>query len=191
MGSCGFRLIETRLTYYRDDIDRFECGRRSAVRLATEEDIPSIKRVAMESRNEYDRFHADVFFSASKADEYLGRYAENSVKGFADLVVVPAGVEGEPEAFLTGVFLPEQAVIGGKVGRMVLSAVGAARRGWYRRLIAEMSHMYREMDVKIVFMSTQSTNRAVIRVWESLGYRFGRATHILAAYGDGCSGELR
>lgn len=62
---------------------------------------------------------------------------------------------------------------------MILSAVGEQRRGWYVKLISELSHYFKERGVDTCFMTTQSTNRAVIRTWEKLGYSFGRCAHVL------------
>lgn len=183
LGQAGFRLIETRLTYFRDDIDKFTWERRSAVRQATTADIPNLRQVAMQARNLYDRFHADPFFSQTIADEFLATFIENSVNGFADIVLVPNTDENLPNAFLTGKFMPEQRHLTGvETARMILSAVGESRRGWYIRLIAELSHVFKEKNIKLAYMTTQATNRAVIRVWEKLEYKYGRTTHILAIH---------
>lgn len=180
LGTAGLRLIETRLTYYRDDLRHFDWPRRSRVRPATEADIPGLRQTAAAMRNGFDRFHADPCFTADQADAYLATFVENSVRGFADLVMVPADGE-RPDAFLTAKRLPrESARLGCHLGRMVLSAVGASRSGWYLRLIAEMSHWLRQEGIETAFLTTQASNRAVIRVWEKLGYRYGRCTHILA-----------
>jgi dTDP-4-amino-4,6-dideoxy-D-galactose acyltransferase len=183
MGTSGFRLIETRLTYFRDDLQRFSWPRRSAVRDATEDDIADLRSVAADTRNLYDRFHADPFFAPEVADAFLAMFAENSVKGLADVVLVPAEGQATAGAFLTGNLMPAlDADAGMKTARMVLSAVSEARRGWYLRLIAELSYWFQERGIQLAYMSTQATNRAVIHVWEKLGYGFGRASHVLAAH---------
>lgn len=183
-GEVGMPLMETRLTYFRDDICDYAAPRRSSVRVASEADIPNLRDVAMSSRNRYDRFHADPFFSLAIADAFLGTFAENSVRGFADIVLVPNDLDRPPEAFLTAKMMHEyETLLGYKVGHMVLSAVGQTRRGWYLRLISEMSYWFASKGVRLAYMTTQSTNRAVIRVWESLGYRYGRCTHVFATHG--------
>jgi dTDP-4-amino-4,6-dideoxy-D-galactose acyltransferase len=183
MGLAGLRLIETRLTYFRDDLQQFEWPRRYNVRKATEADIPELRRVAIEARNRYDRFHAEPFYPERVADEFLATFIENSVKGFADVVLVPAEDGNLPGAFFTGKLMPALGRLAGVViGCMVLSAVGASRRGWHLRLMAEMSHWFQEQGVSVAYMTTQSANRAVIRNCEKLGFRYGRSSHIFATH---------
>ncbi len=66
------------------------------------------------------------------------------------------------------------------VGRIPLVAVRPERQGWHGRLLSEMSLLFRERGMEVVCMTTQATNRAVIRNCEKLGYRFGRLTHLFA-----------
>lgn len=176
----AWRLVETRLTYFSDDIQ--SVGSHQAVkrvRTATEADIPDLRQCAIESVNPFDRFHADDFFSPEQADRFMGAFIENSVKGFADEVIVPAS--GVANAFLTGNYLQSpQALSGRNIGKMVLSAVSPQRRGWYVRLIAALTARFQAHGCDTVFMATQATNRAVLRVWHSFGYQFGRSTHIFS-----------
>ena len=177
--SAKWRMVETRLCYYRESMANYEYARRFPVRRAEPQDIPGLREVAIQSRNEFDRFHADTFFSPEVADAFLATFVENSVNGFADITLVPHPDEAPPDAFLTANLLPPQAAFPTtKFGKMVLSAVGEARKGWYVKLISEMSYSFKNEGVDIAFMTTQSTNRAVIRVWEKLGYSYGRASHV-------------
>jgi dTDP-4-amino-4,6-dideoxy-D-galactose acyltransferase len=67
-----------------------------------------------------------------------------------------------------------------KISKMVLSAVSSdTNKGWYIKLISEMTFILKEIGAKSVFMNTQATNIAVLVTWEKLGYRLGRTTHIL------------
>jgi dTDP-4-amino-4,6-dideoxy-D-galactose acyltransferase len=181
MSSAAWRLIETRITCFRDDLQQFDYPTRSVVRKASESDISELRRVAKEAVNIYDRFHADDFFSKNEADEFLATFIENSVRGFADEVIVPGN--GPANAFLTGNYVtPPSSISSMQMGKMVLSAVSSERRGWYVRLIAELSLIFRGMGINTVFMTTQATNRAVLKVWFRHGYRFGRCTHIFSTY---------
>lgn len=190
LGLAGYRLIETRLTYFRDDLHAFNYPRRFSVRPATEADIPDLRNVAMSMANRFDRFHADSFFPTALADGFLATFVENSVGGFADIVLVPAGFGDMPGAFLTGNFMPDQPALAGvKIGRMVLSAVAINRRGWYLKLISELSYYFQECGVSLCYLTTQSTNQAVIRVWEKLGYHYGKSTHIFATHEENTDEE--
>jgi len=190
LGVAGFRLVETRVTYFLDDVAHFDWTPRYGVRTATTEDIPDLRRIGREARNVYDRYHADPFFGDAIADEYLATYAEESAKGFADLVLVPEEGDGHPPgAFFTAQItrpptcplgMDHSCPLGLTIGRIPLVAVGAERHGWHLRLMAEMTHLFRERSVDVAYMGTQLTNRAVIHNSEKLGYRFGRATHVFA-----------
>ncbi len=177
----GFKLIETRLTYFRGDLDK-HAHERFGVRPATKADIENLKRVARVMRNDYDRFHADTIFSTKIADEFLATYVEAAVNGFSDIVLVPNQEGSASDAFLTALYYKTQwASLGENVSKMVLSAVSSSTcKGWYIKLISEMTYHLRDEGAKYVFMNTQSTNRAVFRTWEKLGYRLGLSTHVLA-----------
>lgn len=181
LSSSGYKLIETRLTYFHDQIQKFESNRRYSVRQADNNDIAKLNSTAVESVNIYDRFHADKFFSESMANDFLAKYIENSVLGYADEVMVPS--DGEANAFLTANYIKSPRCLSNKkIAKMVLSAVAPERRGWYVKLIGEMTMKFKEKNIEIAFMTTQSTNRAVLKVWNSFGYRFGRCTHIFSKY---------
>lgn len=181
MTAAGYRLIESRLTYFNDQIQQFDLSRRYTTRQATSNDIGELTKTVIEAVNIFDRFHADDFFTADEADRFLAKYTENSVLGFADEVMVPA--EGSANAFLTANYVNSPRCLQNKkIAKMVLSAVAIERRGWYVKLIGEMTQKFKEHGIDIAFMTTQSTNRAVLKVWASFGYRFGKSTHILSKY---------
>lgn len=182
LGEAGLRLIETRLTYFRDDLQTFAWSSRFPVRPAREADISTLRTLAANARNAFDRFHADPFFTAEVADDFLATFAESSVRGYADIVLVPAD-GGPPDAFFTGKSLPAyRELVGVPVAQIVLVAVSPSRRGWHLKLFAEMANWFRERGVQILYMVTQATNRPVIRNCEKLGFRYGRCTHILATH---------
>jgi dTDP-4-amino-4,6-dideoxy-D-galactose acyltransferase len=70
LGNSGFRTIETRLTYYMENLKQYNHERYS-VREATIKDNESLKRVAREIRNDYDRFHANEIFNTEQANEFI------------------------------------------------------------------------------------------------------------------------
>jgi dTDP-4-amino-4,6-dideoxy-D-galactose acyltransferase len=181
MTAAGYRLIESRLTYFNDQIQQFDLSRRYATRQATVDDIGALTKTAVEAVNIFDRFHADDFFTTNEADKFLAKYTENSVLGFADEVMIPA--EGFANAFLTANYVNSPRCLNHKkIAKMVLSAVASERRGWYVKLIGEMTQKFKDQGVDIAFMTTQSTNRAVLKVWASFGYHFGKSAHILSKH---------
>lgn len=181
LNMAGFKLVETRLTYYRKVTD-YGYPERFPVRTATLDDAQDLQGVARTMRNNFDRFHADPVFSVESADEFLATYVGESVRGFTDVVLVPDYPGEAPGAFLTANYFRDQwAALGIPVAKMVLSAVSDhTRRGWYKKLISEMSYHLRDQGAAYVFMNTQATNRAVFHTWESLGYKLGSTTHVLS-----------
>lgn len=180
LGTSGFKLIESRLTYFNDNLNKHDY-RRFKVRKAEKQDIPVLKEVARTMRNDFDRFHSDQLFDQRLADEYLATYIENSVNGFTDVIFVPNENNIPAEAFLTANYLKNDwEYLGFPVSKMVLSAVNTTCKGWYVKLVSEMTFHLREQGVSCIFMNTQSTNKAVIKTWESLGYKYGNCIHVLS-----------
>jgi dTDP-4-amino-4,6-dideoxy-D-galactose acyltransferase len=175
-----FRLVETRMTYYLD-LKNYN-NKRYNVREAIIGDIPNLKKVSSKMVNPYDRFHADVFYNKKVADNFLGVFAEESVRGFADYVLVP-DEDGLPsDSFLTVRYNKEWwGKINIKVSKMVLSAVSSTtNKGWYIKLISEMALHLKALGVDFVMMHPASTNKAVIHSYEKLGCKLGKVTHILS-----------
>ncbi len=184
LGSAGFSLIETRLHYYNDHVQDYSFPKRYDTRFATTDDIINLRRVASFMRNRYDRFHADAIFATQKADEFLSTYIENAIKGYSDIVMVPDEAGVAPDSFLTGDYYEKDwNHLGQKVSKMVLSAVSAeTNKGWYLKLISEMTYHFKHKGIDVAHMNTQSTNRAVFRVWSKLGYQLGRTTHVFSKH---------
>lgn len=179
--AAGWRLVETRFTYYRDQLAEFEYPRHP-VRVAAPAEAAHLGRVAAAARNPHDRVHADPWFGDARADAYLARYAENAVAhGLAATVLVP-DVPGLPvDAFLAISDLVEDAAaLGTRLSRVLLTAVGPANRGWHAKLVAETLHRARARGHEAVLMTTQATNHAVFRTGEKLGFRLGATAHVLA-----------
>lgn len=187
LGRSGFSLVETRLAYVHDSPSRY-IDALAGVRLATEGDIANLRHVGATARNAFDRYHADPWFGEARADTYLADYAEACVRGFADVVLVPDDAAA-PGAFVAGNSCIE-VVDGERLGRLLLAAVAPERRGAYRSLNAAFLGWMASRGATRVVNTTQSTNRAVIHVCEQMGYRFGRASHVLASTlhdrPDGC-----
>lgn len=181
---AGWQLVETRLTYYRDQLPAFDYPRHS-VRAATADEAALVGQVAATARNAYDRFHADSWFGDARADAYLARYAENTVAaGLAATVLVPAAPELPVDAFLAISDLKGDAeALGTQLSRVLLTAVGPANRGWHVKLVAETLHRAKALEHEAVLMTTQATNHAVFRTCEKLGFRLGATSHVLACNG--------
>ncbi|SNC67766.1 dTDP-4-amino-4,6-dideoxy-D-galactose acyltransferase [Hymenobacter gelipurpurascens] len=179
LSQVGWVLVETRLQYVHDRLAHL-MPTRYAVRKATTEDEPIVRRVAQQNGNPFDRFHADPFFSPKQADAFLGAYAAAAVNGYCDEVLVPHEDELLLDSFLAIQYQqPRDQEFGWKIGRLVLLAVGAQNRGWGRKLFSEGLHRAKAQGVDAILLTTQATNRAVMRNADILGFQLGAVTHVL------------
>jgi hypothetical protein len=172
----GWKLIETRLTYFNADISMIGSTIQDQVRLATHDDIDELRNTAIKAKNQFDRFHSDSFFSENEVDRFMGIFIENSVKGREDYVVVPK--TGLANAFFAGskVQIDEDFA----VGRMTLSAVSTDRKGWHLNVTQGLCHYFIQDQIQTAVMTTQSTNRAVLTNLMKLNFRFGRSVHVFS-----------
>ncbi|AKQ44774.1 hypothetical protein TH63_02680 [Rufibacter radiotolerans] len=177
---AGFKMVETRLHYYKTDLQDFT-GERFAVRPATSADIPVLSSVAATCRNNFDRLHADYAFSGQEADKYLATYAASAVNGYCDQVLVPDQKGLPVSSFiainLTPAVFTKETLTFAKIG---LAAVGEENRGWLVKLLSEAIWFAKENQVAYLIYPTQATNKAAIRTCEKLNFRFGQAYHLLA-----------
>lgn len=184
LGLSGFKLIETRLSYFNEHLDQFNQP-RFEVRKAISSDVKRLMNTAKVMRNNYDRFHSEANPVIRNADEFLSSYIKNSIDGYADIVLVPNEINIPVDSFLTARYLKEDWTFFSKnISQMVLSAVSSdTNKGWYKKLVSEMTYYLRdEIGSEVIFMNTQSTNRAVFKTWENLNYNLAYTTHILSYY---------
>jgi hypothetical protein len=94
----SFQLVGVRVTLARPA----EAGRgdvRGHVRRAVAGDIPDLRDIASSAHRD-TRFHADSRFGAARSDELYATWIENSVRGYADRVLV-AERDRAPAGYLT------------------------------------------------------------------------------------------
>lgn len=176
LSQTAFRLVETRLNYYFTSFDEAVIP-PVPVRRAVTSDIPALKNVAMRMRNIHDRVHSDPAFETAEADAYLGTFIEESVKGFADMVIVPDLPGREPFGFLAA-NNPEN-VLSYRIAKLVLAAVDSRdHKGWLYHLLSGVIQELKKQNTDILTTITQASNRPAIRTWEKAGFRLGFVTHV-------------
>jgi dTDP-4-amino-4,6-dideoxy-D-galactose acyltransferase len=174
----GFRLVETRLGVCLADVQSYS-QERFAVRRAVEKDIENLRKTAAAMRNPYDRVHSDVIFSADQGDRYIAEYAEQAVRGFSDVVLVPAADDSPPDAF-AGCNYPQD-ILGRKIANFSLTAVSnKTRKGWLKKLISEMIHILKEKGAEYIITNTQAQNMASLKSLESAGFRLYSVKHVIS-----------
>lgn len=181
--SGGWRLVETRLNFYCP-VAEVSLPSPVPVRLARPDEADLIGQIASATRNPYDRFHADPWFGNDRADTFLARYAQAAVEGsYADAVLLPDEPGLPIDSFLAiGDLSALPGLPDSAASRILLTAVGAANRGWHYKLVAETVRRAQSLSLPLVFMTTQATNGAVFRTCEKLGFRLGNTTHVLACH---------
>lgn len=178
LSNTKFSLIETRLNFHISDIDKFEY-KRFSVRDAQLEDIEVLKKVAMKMRNKYDRVHADPVYTTKQADEYLGSFTEESIKGFADIIIVPSISSQEPNGFLAA--NKPINILGLRISKLVLAAVdNTFEKGWLFKLLTEMIYRMKELNANYITTNTQASNYPAIKTWEKAGFKLNYVTHIFS-----------
>jgi len=178
LGAAGFSLLETRLVYWHGRLGEFVPPRRSPVRLAGAADVEALGEVSTNTVNAFDRFHAEDYFDRAAVDRLMCEWVNASVnKGFADAVLVPDLPGKPPRAFMTLNYHRHRwPALGVRASQMILAAVAPAATGWFHRLVVESMLHVREHGADALYLTTQATNKATVRVFESLGYRYGECT---------------
>ena len=179
----GWQHIETRLNFYCPTA-AVTLPPSAPVRLARLGEAAAIGRIAATARNAYDRFHADPWFGEARADAFLARYAEAAVAGNCASAVLLPDEPGLPvDSFLAISDAPAMPDLPGSgSSQVLLTAVGARNQGWHYKLVVETVRRATGLGFPYVLMTTQATNRAVIRTCEKLGFRLGSARHVLACH---------
>jgi len=179
----GFRLIESRLNYYYDQVKDYKGRERFNTRLANKNDAEYLKEVAMKMKNNFDRVHADAQIDSIIADKYIGQFAFNSVMGFADFVLVPNTDEKPPFGFLA--FNKPTKVGGFRVSKLVLAAIdNSEEKGWLNKLLSEAIYLLQDYNVDYLTTITQSSNAPAFKTWEKFGFKLSNVTNILAFKND-------
>jgi dTDP-4-amino-4,6-dideoxy-D-galactose acyltransferase len=179
----GWRLIETRLNFYCP-VAEITLPAPVPVRLAELSEAEYIGQISAAARNDFDRFHADPWFGPERGDAFLARYAQAAVEGsYADAVLLPNELGLPIDSFLAISDVPMlPGLPGSAASRVLLTAVGPQNRGWHLKLVAETVRRAASLQHNYVLMTTQSTNKAVFRTCEKLGFRLGNVTHVLACH---------
>ena len=173
--TAGFRLIESRLHFYYS-FSNFKSLDRYKVRFADKNDIKNLRDTAILMRNNFDKYHADYTYSNNKADDYLGKFIENSILGFADFTLIPDDKK-LPDAFLSA--NNPVKVFNYNIAKLVLAAVNNyTRKGWLKKLLYEVIVELKNWNADFLTTITQTANRPAIKVWLDSGFELYSTSHI-------------
>lgn len=160
----GFGLVDVRIVL--DAANPEHLDRRVAeTRLATETDLPDLKRIARDGFRD-SRFYFDSNIPDERCDALYECWVAKSVRGMADRVLVAE--DARACGFVT-CHLEE----GGKAGRIGLIAVDAPARG--RRvgetLVTAARIWFASQGAERAVVTTQARNVQGLRLYNKCGFR--------------------
>jgi len=164
LGEHRFALLETRLHYHLSvqivhylRLPDHMPQAWSGLRTATPDDLPSLKQVARDAVNPYDRFRGDPLLGREAVDRLMETWIEQSVRGnFADLTVVPD--VPRPKAFITYRYHKQHwPTWEMHLAQVVLSAVAPEAIGWFASVGPEINRRLRAEGAQHCFGKTQIT----------------------------------
>jgi dTDP-4-amino-4,6-dideoxy-D-galactose acyltransferase len=179
IGNSGFKLVETRLNYVLKIDKTIKSREPHYIQKASLTDAAALKNIAKKMRNPYDRVHADPVFSTDVADEYLGKFAEEAVKGFADLVLKSNDDFEMAHGFLAANYPVN--ILGQAVSKLVLAAIdNTNHKGRLFDLLHEMICILRQKNADYLTTITQAANMPAIKTWEKAGFTLYQVTHLFS-----------
>lgn len=179
LSGSPFLLVEPRVNYALNlqGLSQAEFPTDSTVGIAAPEEAVVLRDVASRCRNPFDRVHADPAFSTEVADAYLGVFASESVKGFADVVFKISDERGTPYGFLAA--NKPVTRLGYRVSKLVLAAADVSvGRGSLHTLLRAVTAWCIDQGADYLTTITQAANGAAIRAWEKGGFSLYAVTQV-------------
>ena len=172
LDSAGFALVGVRVTLAR----HAPAGTgevRGHVRLAVEGDIPRLRDIGSAAHRD-TRFHADGRFDAARCDDLYATWIEQSVRGYADQVLV-AERDNAPVGYLTlHVTKRDQTSAGAtRTARIGLFAVHERYRnqGVGRDLLRTAAQMLAAANLSETSVVTAGRNIGALRLYKGEGFK--------------------
>lgn len=168
---AGFQLVGVKVTLSRSA--QAGAGElRGRTRPATSDDIAGLRQIALTAYRD-TRFHADGHFDPARCDELYATWIENSVRGYADHVLV-AERDDTVVGFITvHVDAPDARRAGDRTARIGLVGVDERWRnqGVGRDLLRRTGQIVTEQGVGKTSVATPGRNVAALKLYKSEGFR--------------------
>ena len=163
--AAGFKYVGSRVTLERSlAVDAN--GVIGPTRAATVEDVPRLRAIAATSHRD-TRFYIDGRFDPGRCDDLYAAWIENSVHGYADVVIVV-----ERDAVVVG-YVTVHTTPADTPARIGLIAVAADSRnqGAGRDLVRGALRAAAARGARSVSVVTAGTNAAALALYASEGFR--------------------
>lgn len=169
----GFTIFDVLTTFNvhsnHVSVDNKHAPRNLNARPALAADEPKLMEIARETfRN--DHFHRDHRFPKERSDELFAEWIYNCCHGLADAVLVAKNRQMQPVGFITC-----RKKHGGKNGYGVIDLVAVSplhqNKGIGKLLVREACRWFSKNGVDSIFVGTQVTNLAAVRMYEDSGFR--------------------
>lgn len=163
---CGYHLADVRLTFEQSVESTPATPATPGIRAARESDVDSLVRFGR-SGFRPSRFYHDSRLPVDKADELHARWIANSVRGYADQVLVVEDRQSV-SGFITCHLDPDRAV--GTIG-LIGVAPESRGSGFGKRLVFSALAWFAQQGAKLARVTTQSRNVAAQRLYQACGFR--------------------
>ena len=157
-----FLPVDVRLTFGRP-VPNEPNSRASQVRVAREEDLPALRAIAAKSHSD-TRFYFDHHFDRARCDQLYETWIENSLRGFAQAVLV---VERDttPAGYVTLHKHDDEAQIG-----LIAVAPGHQGAGLGKLLVEQSLEWARQQGARKMRVVTQGRNVPAQRLYQRCGF---------------------
>ena len=176
----GFRLIDTAVTLYWDwspsSATPLRHNSHIQVDDASKSDLVAVEGIASSSFR-FSRFHLDPYFPNTVATKVKGQWARNLVLGTRGDGCLVARIDGQVVGFLG--FMTNH------YGQLVIDLVAVERAAQGKGVGTAMVRALQESAHKqgrVAAVGTQAANSGSVRLYESLGFRFFSANHVMHAF---------
>lgn len=167
----GFQLVSVRVTLARP-AGSGHGDVRGQIKQATAGDIPALRGIALSAHRD-TRFHADSHFDAARSDELYATWIENSVRGYADQVLVAERDDAAVGYVTLHTEAPDApAESAGRTARIGLFAVHEQYRGQGigRDLLRSAADTLASAGMTSTSVVTAGRNVAALRLYKSEGF---------------------
>lgn len=168
---AGFQLVGVKVTLTRPTPSGIG-ETRGHTRTATPDDIPRLRQIALTAYRD-TRFHADGHFDPARCDELYATWIENSVRGYADHVLVAERDDTVVGFISVHLDAPDTGRASQRNARIGLVGVDERWRnlGVGKDLLRRTAQILTALGVGETSVVTPGRNVAALKLYTSEGFR--------------------